>query len=111
MYFYALPPEPLPEPPPIEIVQESPYASCVVTARLLGLPLPKGDAKDLDPNSVPTIGGGILLSYDKAEHVAVILAFLNDGFWIGEGNFGEPVYNERLIPYDDEAIRGFVYYK
>ena len=86
------------------------FCSCIVTARYLGLPLPKTPyAGDLEPNTeLPIVGEGILLSYPSDEHVAIILAILEEGYWIGEGNFRRCKYTERFIPFDDNHIRGFI---
>lgn len=97
------------EPPsPVEEVNEGIYCSCIHSARAFGLNLPRGDAKDLVPNSIPTQGGGILLSYPSAEHVAFISAVLPGGVWVQEGNFRRCQYTERFIPFTDPRIRGFV---
>jgi len=92
---------------PVKIATE---CSCVETARLHGLDLPKGNAVDLIPNSTPQIGGGILFTYGSGiqnSHIAVILAFLDEGFSIVEGNFYECQLSYRTIDYNDPFIRGF----
>lgn len=91
-------------------VNNSVYCSCIQTARLFGLNLPRGDAKDLMPNSPPIEGGGVLLSYHSGtvQHVAYIQSILPEGLWIQEGNFHKCEYSERFIPWNSPHIRGFV---
>jgi len=88
----------------------NPYDSCITTARLLGVPLPKGNADQLIPNGSPTKGGVILFSYEENDHVAVILQLFERGMWVGEGNFKAGEYGERFVYYDDPFIRGFAAY-
>jgi len=111
-YFYA-PPEEIVEVVEVEEVY-SPYDSCIHTARLLGVDIPllgeNGSAKDLEPNSPPTLEGLILFSYKDIDHVAVILSFEENGFWVGEGNRIAGEYSERLVHYIDPFIRGFATY-
>lgn len=86
------------------------FCSCIKTARYLGLPLPPTPyAGDLRANTKkPEKGDGVLLTYETDEHIAVILDIVGDNFLIGEGNFRECQYTERLIPFDDIHIRGFI---
>lgn len=86
----------------------NPYTSCVKVARMYGLQLPPGDAQDLIPNDIPTVGGGILFSYTNNDHVAVIKEFREDGYWIVEGNFSTTTKaTYRLVAYNDPFIKGF----
>lgn len=105
-------PEIAAEPPesPAEAPTHSEHCSCVVTARMEGLALPKGDAKDLKPNSAPVVGGGVLLSYSTADHVAVIKEIHREGMWVVEGNFNKCKRTKRLVRWDDRHIKGFVAY-
>lgn len=97
-----------PEMPQIERnIPKSILGSCVKTARHLGVKLPRGDAKDLQPNSTPHVGIAVLLSYPKAEHVAVITGLGEHGFAIAEGNYKANQYTERFIYWNDKSIRGF----
>ena len=90
----------------IECVQSG--CSCIVTAREYGIDIPIGtNASDFIPNSVPVVGGLILLSYPNDDHIAVIVEFRDDGFWVYEGNFEPGVQGYRLISYKDLSIRGF----
>lgn len=82
--------------------------SCIKTARQQGVDIPIGtNAEDFEPNSKPEIGGLILLSYPKVDHVAVILSFEKEGFLVYEGNFKKCIQRERIIYYIDPFIRGF----
>lgn len=85
------------------------YCSCVRTARSLGAKIPFKDAVDIEANSMPVVGGGVLFSYEDYDHVAKIVALLKDGMMIQEGNFRRCQYTERFIRYDDKFIRGFHY--
>lgn len=119
-------PEEVPEPPviatttiatttPKKKVVDPVACSCIRTAREAGLNIPLVDAKDLKPNSIPSIGGGILLRYpDKKnpkkfiDHVAYILELRPDGIWVYEGNFIACKKSYRLILYSDPYITGFI---
>lgn len=70
--------------------------------------MPRGDAKELMPNSeIPRIGGVVILKYGSDSHVAYIFRVTGEGLFIGEGNFDECEYTERLISFDDPAIVGY----
>lgn len=91
---------------------EVPYnflCSCVLTARYLGVAIPKGNnAWDLEPNSdTPIVGQLVLMSYEKTGHVAVLAEIREDGYLIIEGNFHSCQWNKRIIPKDYYAIKGF----
>jgi len=98
--------EPTPDPPCLPKI--NPYCSCIVTARMIGLDLPKYvHAGDIRPNtSIPEIGGGILLSY-SVEHIAVIKGMDSVGMFVAEGNFERGKYTERYISFKDPSIRGY----
>jgi len=84
------------------------FSSCVLTARWLGLDLPRGDAVDLVPNSAPVVGGGLIIKYQEdTAHVAVIKGFDIHGYMVAEGNYKYNEITHRTIPYDDERIIGF----
>ena len=84
--------------------------TCVTGARLLGANLPKGDAIDL-PTGSPVVGGVVKLKYGERRddyHVAVILALLKTGMYVGEYNYHrDGTYGERFIPFNDVHIVGF----
>ena len=95
-----------------EIEKNSIYCSCVKTVREEGIDIPYGtDAKDLQPNTTPVVGGLVLISYPNIEHVAKILSFNSTDFEIVEGlelsDTGECVKRTRCIPFDYPFIRGF----
>lgn len=82
--------------------------SCIRTARAEGTPIPYGtDAKDLIPNSPPTIGGLIIFKYGDTYHVAKILSFTSAGFFVVEGNRNRCLREERTVYYEDPFIIGF----
>lgn len=83
------------------------YCSCVKTARLLGAPLPYGNASQLIPNATPAVGGVVILRYPNAYHVAYIKALYPDGMLVAEGNYRHCEYTERLLPYTYQYIVGF----
>ena len=81
---------------------------CVRIARQAGLNLPFVDAENIKPNSGPALNGGIIFKYGKVSHIAVIKAFLKDGFWVFEGNKIPCKTGYRLVMYNDPAIVGFI---
>lgn len=84
------------------------YCSCVQTARWLGVPIETGtNAKDIKPNSYPVKNGLVLFSYKNDDHVAKIIKFFNDGFWVREGNFDECQITERFVSFKDPYLKGF----
>lgn len=94
-----------------ELEEESIYCSCIKTARAEGTDIPYNtNAEDLQPNSVPVVGGLVLIKYPNIEHVARIIAFLENGLQVVEGlelPTGECVRRIRTIPFDYPFIRGF----
>lgn len=92
------------------IVADDPKCSCVKGARHHGLNVPPADARDLVPNFSPIIGGGILLEYPNASHIAVITGFTDEGFEIVEWNYEPCEETRRVIAFNDHRIRGFVSY-
>lgn len=96
-----------------EASTESIYCSCILTARHLGANLPKGDAKDLQRNSTPTIGGVVILKYWSEEqqdwiyHTSVIQFLMPGGMWVQEGNKIRCKYTERFIHFSDSHLIGF----
>jgi len=95
--------------PPEIPVPESPFCSCILTARHLGLDLPAvWDAAELRGNTAaPKPGDGLLLKYARAAHVAVIKKIDEKGFHVAEGNYKRCKYTERVIPFGQKSIRGF----
>ena len=84
------------------------YSSCIKTARALGVPIPLNtDAEDVRANSTPIIGGLVLFSYPQDDHVAVLIAYADDGFVIDEGNYKKGQFTRRYIAWRDVALRGF----
>jgi hypothetical protein len=115
---FILPPEPFvwinPNPVQIEINQpteaivERSECHCVPYARSLGLNLPRGDASELQPNSPPVVGGGVLIG---DSHVGVILGVYETGVWIGHGwltEDNECITKEEFIAFGSDKYRGFV---
>ena len=86
------------------------FDSCITTARWLGVPIPRGtNAKDIKPNSYPIKNGLILFSYDNNDHVAKIVSFLTNGFWVIEGNKIAGKLTERFVSFKDPFLKGFWY--
>jgi len=84
------------------------YCSCIKTARAEGVDIPYNtNAEDFIANSVPQVGGLVLMEYGLISHVAVIVKFINEGIIIREGNKIHCEKTERLIPYSYYAIKGF----
>lgn len=84
------------------------YCSCVKTARAEGLVLPPIYTPwDLVPNTGPSIGAGVLMSYSGIGHVAVIIGMTNEGIIITEGNFKACQKQTRMVSYNDPHIRGY----
>lgn len=88
---------------------ENPIAcSCIKTVREMGVNLPYNtNAGDLKSNSTIHIGVLVLFSYEKAEHVGMVVSIERDGFWIREGNFEKCKFTERFIDFDNPFLRGF----
>lgn len=82
--------------------------SCVKFARFKGIDIPFGtNANMLQSNSGPHIGAGILFRYQKDDHIAVIVAYVLDGFLVEETNFKTGQFTRRVVDWNDRAIRGF----
>jgi len=81
---------------------------CVATARIYSkFELPRQHAYQFKPNSVPTVGGLVLMRYGDLSHVAVIMAIMPGGIYVREGNYKKCEYSERFIQWDDSRIIGF----
>lgn len=83
---------------------------CVSYVKGKGLELPKGDAKDIKPNSdVPVVGGGVLLYSGRWGHIAYIEEVFENGILVSEANVeGCGVVSTRSISLDSLSIRGFI---
>jgi len=91
-----------------EIIENLIFCSCVLTARELGAKLPKGDARELIPNSpFPRVGGVVILRYHEDAHVAYIDKVTSEGLHVQEGNFEKCKQTERVIDFDDPNIVGY----
>ena len=88
-----------------------PNCSCVIYLQNKGLDI-KQNAEDIRPNftgtTTPNRGDVVLLRYPKASHVAYIEAIYPGGMWISEANYKECERTERLIKWNDKAIRGYL---
>lgn len=107
------------EPPndPVEATstQEAPTEPqecfCVTFARKYIPNLPRGDAKNLIPNSGPTIGGVMIMDYYGVGHVAVITGFDKNGdAQIIEANYKKCRVTRRTVSLDDIHIVGYANY-
>lgn len=111
-------------PPPIVKIAYSAYSEplgperpksceCVAQLREWGLPMPRLDAVDLQPNSTPYVGGVILFKYWNEEqqawiyHAALIVDITENHFIIKEGNYKRCRVTRREIAFDDPDLRGF----
>lgn len=84
--------------------------SCVKYARSRGVPIPMNtDAVDMVGNSIPMEGGLVLLTYPKADHVAVIVSLEEEYMVIDEANYKRCKHTQRRIPYSSKHIKGFWY--
>lgn len=84
--------------------------SCIQTAKMLGVPIPRGtDASEIMPDGTPKKGGLLLLKYGKIYHVAVIQEINIEGnyYLVKEGNYQKCKLTVRKIPRDSLSIRGF----
>lgn len=90
-----------------EVEPESTWCSCVKTARLYVPETPRADAKDIENNSPPTVGGLALLQYGDVAHVAAIVQIMPGGIYVKEGNKVRCQKTERFIPFNSKEIRGF----
>jgi len=84
---------------------------CSRFAKKNGVDIPNADAKDLKASSTPEIGGGILFEYGNTteeNHIAVIKAFLKEGFFVEEANKEPCKITTRVVKYNDFFIRGFI---
>ncbi len=84
--------------------------SCVSYIRSLVSSLPRGDADQLQTNSVPAIGGVVKLRYGDIYHVAYIDVITDIGMFISEKNFKKTDHcsvTHRFLPWSDTAIIGF----
>lgn len=67
---------------------------------------------DIVPNSnYPRVGGLVVLRYKNNKHIAVVKSVSHDGIIIKEANFEPCLVGERLIKWDDPALKGFVDYR
>lgn len=84
--------------------------SCVQTAKALGVPLPKGDAEDLIPNSdYPHVGGVVKIKYGNVYHVAVIKKVTEKGLEVRGGNKVHCRITNDFIALNDPRILGYWY--
>jgi len=87
--------------------QDAILCSCIKFARTLVPQLPKGDAKDLIPNSRPEIGGIVIFHYPDTAHIAVIQKFTNSGMIVAESNYHRCKKDTRYVDFTDPAIFGY----
>lgn len=59
------------------------------------------------PNSVPIVGGVVIMQYGDLPHVAYIKALETDGILVSEANYHHCQFDTRLIRWDDPHIVGF----
>lgn len=83
--------------------------SCIKTARYLGVKIPYGtDAKDLDGNSIPIVGGLALTLFKSGNyHVEKITGLAEDGYYFEDGNRVPCEYRKGFRKWTDPALRGF----
>jgi len=96
-----------------EVVEYNPYCSCITTARILGINLPKGDAKDLVANSTLEEGEAVLMRFwDYYSgvwnyHVAKYWILPSGNLYLDQGNKVKCVRNQETISPDDKNIIGY----
>lgn len=61
------------------------------------------------PNSVPRVGGAVVMEYGDLPHVAYIEAIETDGVLVSESNYVHCQYDNRLISWQDVHLRGYYY--
>lgn len=88
------------------------YCSCVRFAHYLNPKIPLVSAIWFQGfnNATPSVGNFALFSYGEGEekqHIAMITAITEKGFWIREANFKKCTKDTRFIFWNDLALRGF----
>ena len=77
----------------------------------MGADIPFGtNAEDLKANSRIFVGALALFSYDKLDHVGVVIKIAHDGWWQEEENFEKTddcAITPRFVYYIDPFFRGF----
>lgn len=84
--------------------------NCVSYIKSLGINVPLGDAKDQIPNSLPRVGGVVIMMYGDIGHLAYIKKIDKDGLHISESNFHRGLITERVISVLDPHIVGYAYW-
>lgn len=69
----------------------------------------RGDASTIKPNSIPVVGGVVLLRYKGSSHAAYIEKMTDEGFVISDANYTPCAVSLRTLPYNDSHIYGFYY--
>lgn len=95
---------------PVEMpIPEEIKCLCVAYARFVGMRIPyPTNADELVPNGTPDIGNGILFRYGNVSHLAVILGYTDEGYKVTEANKTPCEVSERVVPWNDPNIVGFV---
>ena len=83
--------------------------NCVTGLRSFGVDIPYNtDAKDIQANTTPYVGGVVLFLYDNdVYHAALIIEMLAEYMIVKETNFIECKEGTRKVYYDDPSITGF----
>ena len=84
--------------------------SCIQTAKMLGVPIPKGmSAKDISANGSAGAGDLLLFEYSDGErHVAKILSVDSnlEFYMVKEGNYKKCTLTTRKVYFNDPTIIG-----
>lgn len=86
--------------------------SCIKGARAYGVDIPYNtNAEDLQTNTMPTVGGLILLTYPNSEHVGAVVEINDEGVLFYEENFDNPPngcrQGFRFVKWGSKEIKGF----
>ena len=83
--------------------------NCVAFVRAMGVKFPRlTDAKDLDPNSIAPVKGGVVISnYRNTYHLSFITSVETDGIHIREANYSACSVGKRILAFDDKNIVGY----
>ena len=62
---------------------------------------------DIKPNSVPTVGGIVIMNYRGVKHIAYIEKILENGVLVFESNYRPCSLGKRVIEWTDPSLIGY----